>query len=200
MNGKKANTINRYKYFHHVDHQKIQQSSKKTLWASLIITLLFTVIEFVGGLVSNSLALLSDSFHMLSDVLALGLSMLAIYFASKKPTARYTFGYLRFEILAAFLNGLALIVISIWILYEAIVRIIYPQPIESGIMFMIASIGFTRQYYFDCYPCKVFKTRRQYQYSKCIMAFHGRLIELYWCHRCSCIDLLYRMAHHRPNH
>lgn len=81
---------------------KIQQSSKKTLWASLIITLLFTVIEFVGGLVSNSLALLSDSFHMLSDVLALGLSMLAIYFASKKPTARYTFGYLRFEILAAF--------------------------------------------------------------------------------------------------
>ncbi len=153
MNGKKANTINRYKYFHHVNHQKIQQSSKKTLWASLIITLLFTVIEFVGGLVSNSLALLSDSFHMLSDVLALGLSMLAIYFASKKPTARYTFGYLRFEILAAFLNGLALIVISIWILYEAIVRIIYPQPIESGIMFMIASI-----------------------------------------------DLLYRMAHHRPNH
>ncbi|HDA7186468.1 TPA: cation transporter [Staphylococcus aureus] len=141
MNGKKANTINRYKYFHHVNHQKIQQSSKKTLWASLIITLLFTVIEFVGGLVSNSLALLSDSFHMLSDVLALGLSMLAIYFASKKPTARYTFGYLRFEILAAFLNGLALIVISIWILYEAIVRIIYPQPIESGIMFMIASIG-----------------------------------------------------------
>lgn len=68
MNGKKANTINRYKYFHHVNHQKIQQSSKKTLWASLIITLLFTVIEFVGGLVSNSLALLSDSFHMLSDV------------------------------------------------------------------------------------------------------------------------------------
>ena len=86
--------------------------------------------------------------------------MLAIYFASKKPTARYTFGYLRFEILAAFLNGLALIVISIWVLYEAIVRIIYPQPIESGIMFMIAGIGFTRQYYFDCYPCKVFKTKK----------------------------------------
>ncbi len=141
MNKREKIALNRYKYFHHVDHQKIQQSSKKTLWASLIITLLFTVIEFVGGLVSNSLALLSDSFHMLSDVLALGLSMLAIYFASKKPTARYTFGFLRFEILAAFLNGLALIVISIWILYEAIVRIIYPQQIESGIMFIIASIG-----------------------------------------------------------
>lgn len=141
MNKREKIALNRYKYFHHVDHQKIQHNSKKTLWASLIITLLFTVIEFVGGLVSNSLALLSDSFHMLSDVLALGLSMLAIYFASKKPTARYTFGFLRFEILAAFLNGLALIVISIWILYEAIVRIIYPQQIESGIMFLIASIG-----------------------------------------------------------
>ncbi|MCG9804434.1 cation diffusion facilitator family transporter [Staphylococcus argenteus] len=141
MNKREEIALNRYKYFHHVDHQKIQHNSKKTLWASLIITLLFTMIEFVGGLVSNSLALLSDSFHMLSDVLALGLSMLAIYFASKKPTARYTFGFLRFEILAAFLNGLALIVISIWILYEAIVRIIYPQQIESGIMFLIASIG-----------------------------------------------------------
>ena len=158
------------------------------------------MIEFVGGLVSNSLALLSDSFHMLSDVLALGLSMLAIYFASKKPTARYTFGYLRFEILAAFLNGLALIVISIWILYEAIVRIIYPQPIESGIMFMIASIGLLVNIILTVILVRSLKQRRQYQYSKCIMAFHGRLIELNWCHRCSCIDLLYRVAHHRPNH
>lgn len=70
-----------------------------TLWATLLITLFFTIVEFAGGLLSNSLALLSDSFHMLSDVLALGLSMLAIYFASRKPTARFTYGYLRFEVL-----------------------------------------------------------------------------------------------------
>ncbi len=69
--------------------KKFNKVVEKTLWASLIITLLFTVIEFVEKYhVLNSLALLSDSFHMLSDVLALGLSMLAIYFASKKPTAQ----------------------------------------------------------------------------------------------------------------
>ncbi|SCT26427.1 cation diffusion facilitator family transporter [Staphylococcus caeli] len=128
-------------YFHHVDHRKFQNSSKYTLWTSLIITIIFTIIEFVGGIVANSLALLSDSFHMLSDVLALGLSMVAIYFASKAPTQKYTFGFLRLEIIAAFLNGLALMVISLWILYEGIVRIIHPQQVESGLMVFIASIG-----------------------------------------------------------
>ncbi|EGQ3125975.1 cation transporter [Staphylococcus pseudintermedius] len=128
-------------YFHHVEHRKTQAHSKTTLWFSLIITLFFTVVEFVGGLVSNSLALLSDSFHMLSDVIALGLSMVAVYFASRRPTARYTFGFLRFEILAAFLNGLALAVISVWIFYEAIMRIIFPQTVESGLMLVIATIG-----------------------------------------------------------
>lgn len=128
-------------YFHHVEHRKRQKSSKKTLWISLIITLFFTIVEFVGGILSNSLALLSDSFHMLSDVIALGLSMVAIYFASRKPTGKYTFGYLRFEIIAAFLNGLALAIISIWIFYEAIMRIIYPKPVESGLMLVIAMIG-----------------------------------------------------------
>lgn len=128
-------------YFHHVEHSKVQKQSKVTLWATLLITLFFTIIEFTGGILSNSLALLSDSFHMLSDVLALGLSMLAIYFASRKPTARFTYGYLRFEILAAFLNGLALSVISIGIFYEAIIRMVYPKQVESGLMFFIATIG-----------------------------------------------------------
>ncbi|WP_340298121.1 cation diffusion facilitator family transporter [Staphylococcus coagulans] len=133
--------MSRGNYFHHVEHRKKQTHSKMTLWLSLIITLFFTVVEFAGGIISNSLALLSDSFHMLSDVFALALSMLAVYFASRKPTARYTFGYLRFEILAAFLNGLALAVISVWIFYEAIVRIIFPKPVESSLMLVIATIG-----------------------------------------------------------
>ncbi len=133
--------MSRGNYFHHVEHRKKQTHSKMTLWLSLIITLFFTVVEFMGGVISNSLALLSDSFHMLSDVVALALSMVAVYFASRKPTARYTFGYLRFEILAAFLNGLALAVISVWIFYEAIVRIIFPKPVESGLMLVIATIG-----------------------------------------------------------
>lgn len=103
---------NKPDYFHHIEHRKFQSSSKITLWLSLVITMIFTVVEFVGGIVSNSLALLSDSFHMLSDVLALGLSMVAIYFSSKPPT-RTIHMVLRLEIIVAFLNGLALIVISL---------------------------------------------------------------------------------------
>lgn len=133
--------MSRREYFHHVDHRKKQRNSKLTLWITFIITLIFTIVEFVGAVLSNSLALLSDSFHMLSDVIALSLSMIAIYFATKKPTSRFTFGYLRLEILAAFLNGLALMIISLWILYEAVKRMIYQQPIESGVMVIIATIG-----------------------------------------------------------
>ncbi|WP_145463546.1 cation diffusion facilitator family transporter [Staphylococcus epidermidis] len=129
------------KYFHHVEHRKFQSNSKLTLWLSLIITLIFTIVEFVGGIYTNSLALLSDSFHMLSDVLALGLSMLAIYFASKKPTKNYTYGFLRLEIIVAFLNGLALIIISLGIMYEGVIRIIKPQSVESGTMMFIAVLG-----------------------------------------------------------
>lgn len=129
------------KYFHHVEHRKFQSNSRLTLWLSLIITLIFTIVEFVGGIYTNSLALLSDSFHMLSDVLALGLSMLAIYFASKKPTKNYTYGFLRLEIIVAFLNGLALIIISLGIMYEGVIRIIKPQSVESGTMMFIAILG-----------------------------------------------------------
>lgn len=128
-------------YYHHVEHLKEQQGSKKTLWASLFITLFFTLVEFIGGLLSNSLALLSDSAHMLSDVLALGLSMIAIYFAAKAPTARYTYGYLRLEILAALLNGLALVVIALGICYEGVMRILHPQTVDVKLMLTISIIG-----------------------------------------------------------
>lgn len=129
------------KYYHHVEHLKTQQGSKRTLWASLYITLFFTIVEIVGGILSNSLALLSDSMHMLSDVFALGLSMIAIYFASKAPTAKYTFGFLRLEILAALLNGLALIVIALGITYEGIMRVLNPQAIDVKLMLIISTIG-----------------------------------------------------------
>ena len=132
---------NKPDYFHHIEHRKFQSSSKITPWSSLVITMIFTVVEFVGGIVSNSLALLSGSVHMLSDVLAVGLSMVAIYFSSKPPTKNYTYGFLRLEIIVAFLNGLALIVISLGIMYEGIMRIIHPRPVESGIMILIAFIG-----------------------------------------------------------
>ncbi|QMV39901.1 cation diffusion facilitator family transporter [Cohnella cholangitidis] len=127
--------------FHHLDHVKEQSTSKKTLWITLILTLIFTVIEVIGGVLSQSLALISDSAHMISDVLALGLSMFAIYMATRKPNEHYTFGFLRFEIIASFLNGLALIVIAAWIFVEGIKRMIHPQQVDLTMMLAIATIG-----------------------------------------------------------
>ncbi len=127
--------------FHHLPHQKQQSRSKRTLWVTLLLTLFFTIVEIIGGLLSNSLALLSDSAHMISDVVALGLSMTAIYLATRPANARYTYGYLRFEIIASFLNGLALALISIGIFIEGIRRAINPEEIDLSLMLIIASIG-----------------------------------------------------------
>ncbi|CAM3036720.1 cation diffusion facilitator family transporter [Paenibacillus sediminis] len=127
--------------YHHLNHVKVQSTSKKTLWITLLLTLFFTIVEIVGGLLSNSLALLSDSAHMISDVLALGLSMTAIYMATRQPNRKYTFGFLRFEIIASFLNGLALGVIAIGIFVEGIKRIIHPQEVNFGLMLTISCIG-----------------------------------------------------------
>ena len=127
--------------YHHLRHQKEQSRSKNTLWITLFITLFFTIVEIIGGILSNSLALLSDSAHMISDVLALGLSMTAIYLATRPPNAKYTFGYLRFEIIASFLNGLALAIIAVGIFIEGIRRMINPQEIDLLLMLTISSIG-----------------------------------------------------------
>lgn len=127
--------------FHHLHHVKEQSKSKRTLWVTLFLTLFFTIVEIIGGLMSNSLALLSDSAHMISDVLALGLSMVAIYLATRPPDARFTFGFLRFEIIASFLNGLALAIIAIGIFIEGIRRFIHPEPIDFKLMLIISSIG-----------------------------------------------------------
>ncbi len=127
--------------YHHLKHEKQQHRSKATLWATLFITLFFTIVEVIGGLLSNSLALLSDSAHMISDVFALGLSMTAIYLATRQSNAKFTFGYLRFEIIASFLNGLALAIIAIGIFIEGIRRMIQPEEIQLGLMLTIATIG-----------------------------------------------------------
>lgn len=127
--------------FHHLPHRKDQPASKRTLWITLILTLSFTIVEIVGGLLSNSLALLSDSAHMISDVFALGLSMLALYMAGRPSDSKYTFGYLRFEIIASFLNGLALIIIALGIAVEGIRRLIRPEAINFELMLTVAAIG-----------------------------------------------------------
>lgn len=127
--------------FHHLNHFKEQHKSKKTLWTTLMLTLFFTFVEIVGGILANSLALLSDSAHMMSDVLALGLSITAIYLATRNSNKKFTFGFLRFEILASFINGLALAIIAIGIFVEGIQRIIDPKEVDLQLMLVVASIG-----------------------------------------------------------
>ena len=118
--------------FHHRNHFKIQKKSKKTLYVTLFLTLFFALIELFGGLFSNSLSLVGDSFHMFSDVLALGASMVAIYFEAKKPTEKFTYGFLRLEVVVAFLNeidfgsmffialvGLIFNIVITWILFSS---------------------------------------------------------------------------------
>ena len=127
--------------FHHRNHFKIQKKSKKTLYVTLFLTLFFALMELFGGLFSNSLSLVGDSFHMFSDVLALGASMVAIYFEAKKPTEKFTYGFLRLEVVVAFLNGIVLMLISVGMIYESVIRFFNPRKIDFGSMFFIALIG-----------------------------------------------------------
>ncbi|QBP43112.1 cation transporter [Paenisporosarcina antarctica] len=99
------------------------------------------VLEFFGGLFTNSLALLSDSGHMLSDASSLALSLVALWFANRPPSPSKTYGYYRFEILAALFNGITLFLISGFIIYEAIQRFNEPPSVSSGTMILIACIG-----------------------------------------------------------
>jgi cobalt-zinc-cadmium efflux system protein len=125
----------------HTHHNEVTEGNKKGLTIALFITLGIMVLEFAGGLFTNSLALLSDSGHMLSDTAALTLSLLAFWFASKPASAKRTYGFHRFEILAALFNGIALFLIAGLIIWEAYHRFFEPPMVSSGIMMLIAVIG-----------------------------------------------------------
>ncbi|MEA2693925.1 MAG: cobalt-zinc-cadmium efflux system protein [Acidobacteriota bacterium] len=107
----------------------------------LVLTAVFMVAEAVGGWYSNSLALLADAGHMLSDVGALGLSLFAIWIARKPPNSRQTYGFQRTEILAALINGATLIAISIYIFVEAWHRLHAPQEVKAPLMMAVAFGG-----------------------------------------------------------
>ena len=99
------------------------------------------LVEAVGGWLTNSLALIADAGHMLTDVAALSLTLAAIWFASRPATAKKTFGYYRLEILAAFVNGIALVLLSIFVIYEAVLRWQSPPAIDGFRLTIIASGG-----------------------------------------------------------
>ena len=108
---------------------------------SLLVTSLFVVIEIVAGIRAHSLALLSDAGHNFTDALALGLAWLGVYFQSKPADETKTFGYHRAGVLAAFVNALTLIALSVWILYESVLRLNNPQTVNEIVMIAVACLG-----------------------------------------------------------
>jgi len=115
-------------------------SIKKLFW-TLCVTLIIFLSEFVGGLLSNSLALLSDAGHVLTDAFALGLSLIAALVMSRKPDYRATYGYQRIGIVAALINGVSLVAIAVFIFIEGYKRLKSPPHIDSDIMLAIAVLG-----------------------------------------------------------
>lgn len=116
-------------------------TGRSRLKIALAIVIAVMVAEIIGGIISNSLALLSDAGHMLVDTLALGLSLFAITVATRPATPSKTYGYHRVEIMAALANGILLALVSAYIFYEAYQRFLEPPTVRAPIMLLIASIG-----------------------------------------------------------
>jgi cobalt-zinc-cadmium efflux system protein len=118
-----------------------RDAHRRALRLALALTATYTVVEIAGGLLTGSLALLADAAHMLSDNLSLALALFAISLAGRPPTPQRSFGYQRAEILAALANGVALLAVSAWILYEAIGRLSDPGDVLGGAMLAVAFVG-----------------------------------------------------------
>ncbi|MFK2824772.1 cation diffusion facilitator family transporter [Bacillus sp. B190/17] len=129
-----------HNHSHSHGHHHSSNNKQALKWSFMLIAV-YMVVEVVAGILTNSLALLSDAGHMLSDAAALGLSYLALKFGEKGASLSKTFGYKRFEILAAFINGLTLLVISIYILWEAYKRMLAPPEVMSVGMLIVSIIG-----------------------------------------------------------
>ena len=119
----------------------IEARSQKALAFALTLTLLFALVEVVTGFISNSLALISDAGHMVTDAAALGLALLAQLIAKRPPSSRHSFGFVRAEALAAFVNCLAMLLLVGWIVYEAVQRLTHPEPVQGGVVLVVAALG-----------------------------------------------------------
>jgi cobalt-zinc-cadmium efflux system protein len=122
-------------------HGSAAAANRNRLIAVLGLSLVMFTVEIAGGFASNSLALLADAGHMLTDVSGIGLALLAIWFAGRAPTSDRSFGYLRLEILAAVANAMLLFGVAAFILFEAWQRLSAPPEVASGLMFAVALLG-----------------------------------------------------------
>ncbi len=125
----------------HSDLVSPSRETERLLWLALAIASIITAVEFFGGIVSQSLALVSDSGHVLTDVFAVGVSILTIRLARRPHTSKRTFGYHRAEIFASLLNGSTLVVIALLIIYGAVRRFLEPSPVQGPLVLVIAFVG-----------------------------------------------------------
>jgi cobalt-zinc-cadmium efflux system protein len=125
----------------HAGHNHTRGMTKQSLRLAFFLTMLILVAELVGGFVANSLALLSDAGHVVTDIFALGLAWFAVAQAERPSNDRKTFGYHRVGILAALANAVTLVLIAVVILWEAVQRFQHPEPVQPFIMFFSAGIG-----------------------------------------------------------
>lgn len=137
MKHEHSHTESHHKHSH---HHANDLRGKKLLWVS-VLNMSITIVQIIGGLISNSLSLLSDALHNLGDSSAIFIAFIAGRISSRKPDDHRTFGYKRIEILAALFNAVVLISICIFLFYEAYQRFMNPEPIKGKIMFLVATFG-----------------------------------------------------------
>ena len=118
-----------------------ENRSQKILSWSLVLTLCFAIVEVIAGFASNSLALISDAGHMVTDAAALGLALLAQIISRRPPSAKHSFGFGRAEALAAFINAIAMLALVSWIIFEAVQRFAKPEPVKGAMVLTVAAIG-----------------------------------------------------------
>ena len=131
----------KHDHTHAHNHADVRTMDKKILTISLTMTASMMFVQFVYALLSNSLALLSDTLHMFSDVFALALSLFALIAVQKWQNEQKTFGYFRLEVLVAFINALSIILSAIFIIYESIYKLFYPEEIDAKTMIIVAFFG-----------------------------------------------------------
>jgi cobalt-zinc-cadmium efflux system protein len=123
------------------NHNKAEETSEKNLFITMALNFFITVAEVIGGLISGSLSLISDALHNFSDGIAIIITYIAMRLSKKPRTFKYTFGLKRAEIIAAIINASTLIIISFFLIKEAILRFYTPSPIAGSLMLIVASLG-----------------------------------------------------------
>ena len=126
---------------HNHVHIHKHEVKSRNLGISILLNLVITIAQIVGGIISGSLALISDALHNFSDVLSLVFSLIAHKLSRRKASIDQTFGYKRAELIAAFINAITLVIVALFLVYEASTRLFHPEPIKSGLVIWLAILG-----------------------------------------------------------